>query len=175
MTEEEAKLYKACKKKQEEELKKAAMATGFPGGAGARRRDRGYTPYPSQQNWSWYQPGQMGQQWPAVANQQSGPGQADLSAAAGAPAASQLAIQYGGQQGPQAFGGASQRQRYPCKACGMLGHWMRDGLCKPEDVALEMARKYALFSSGRGPSGMNSTISCHWSTYFHFVVIVWVD
>jgi hypothetical protein len=32
--------------------------------------------------------------------------------------------------------------RFPCKACGMPGHWVRDGLCRPEDVAAKLARDY---------------------------------
>jgi hypothetical protein len=35
--------------------------------------------------------------------------------------------------------------RYPCKGCGVPGHWLRDGLCRPEDVADKMARDYAAY------------------------------
>jgi hypothetical protein len=162
MTEEETKAYKAYKKKTEEAKKQ--QAAGFPGGAGAKRRDRGYSPYPTQySNWSWYQPyGQSGQ-WSVAGQAESGLGFSSSSPAAATATSGQLALGYSGQLGGTAaasgymHGGASQRQRYPCKACGKTGHWMRDGLCKPDDVAAEMARKYALFASGRVPSSMNST------------------
>jgi hypothetical protein len=33
------------------------------------------------------------------------------------------------------------------QGCGKPGHWMRDGLCKPEDVAAKVARDYAAFQA----------------------------
>jgi hypothetical protein len=38
--------------------------------------------------------------------------------------------------------------QHPCKACGVPGHWVRDGLCRPEDVQAKMARDFAQFQQG---------------------------
>jgi hypothetical protein len=162
MTDEEAKAYKAYKKKAEDAKKQQQQGLGFPGGAGARRRERGYSPYPSSySSWNWYQPYAQGSQWAASETTGTVPAAASSAAAATSSAAQgQLALGYGGQNtagGGAAgsyFGGASQRQRFPCKACGKFGHWMRDGLCKPDDVAAEMARKYSLMAHGRSATGI---------------------
>jgi len=49
------------------------------------------------------------------------------------------------------------RARFPCRACGVRGHWRADGKCKPEDVRAYMARLATLPIPGQlalpGPSG----------------------
>jgi hypothetical protein len=46
------------------------------------------------------------------------------------------------------------------QGCGKPGHWMRDGLCKPEDVAAKVARDYAAFqASQQAASGQEQALS----------------
>jgi hypothetical protein len=42
------------------------------------------------------------------------------------------------------------KSRFPCRGCGVAGHWLRDGLCKPEDVAAKIARDYAAYQQAAG-------------------------
>ena len=151
LTEEEMKAYKTHKRRSEE-----VKRSGYPGGAGARRRGGGYFPYPPPMQGHMYN--MFGGGAAGVQQQQAaGVGPA---AAAGAPSGGQLALQYGGQQGymggQMSTFGMSQRSKFPCKACGKMGHWMRDGLCKPDDVAAEMARQYAYLQQ-QNMSGRVST------------------
>jgi hypothetical protein len=53
--------------------------------------------------------------------------------------------------GPQMMGGNPMMMmegrppvdkfRYLCKGCGVAGHWLRDGLCQPEDVQMQQAAR----------------------------------
>jgi hypothetical protein len=63
--------------------------------------------------------------------------------AMGPPMMGQQAIGYG-------FRPPADKFRHPCKACGVPGHWVRDGLCRPEDVAAKMAREYAAYQQTAG-------------------------
>jgi hypothetical protein len=56
-----------------------------------------------------------------------------------------------GQQ-PMGYGyrPPADKFRHPCKACGVPGHLVRDGLCRPEDVAAKMAREYAAYLQAAG-------------------------
>jgi len=41
----------------------------------------------------------------------------------------------------------SDKERYPCRACGVRGHWRNDGKCKPEDVQAHLAKLAAAVPS----------------------------
>ena len=144
LTEEEAKQYKAIRRKREEEKKAvAAAAAGYiPGG----RRDRG-NPYgrvpdlfilQQQQQLAAYA---AAKGIPAAAGGESSSGAASGTPATGANAAP-----------AHTGGGLSARQRFPCKSCDKMGHWMRDGLCKPEDVATAVAKRIAYYQGQTGGS-----------------------
>jgi ribosomal protein L17 len=48
-----------------------------------------------------------------------------------------------GQDGGYAAKIALARIQYPCHACGVLGHWKKDGECKPADIAAHIKRRMA--------------------------------
>jgi hypothetical protein len=57
---------------------------------------------------------------------------------------------------------ASPRERYPCHACGIRGHWKGDGICRQEDVRAHIARLSAMISGGQlalpPPTGMSQIV-----------------
>ena len=70
--------------------------------------------------------------------------------AAAAGGSNAVVVYNGGQQQQGNFfqGGfrpGVDKFRYPCKACGKPGHWVRDGMCRPEDIAAKMAVDYSNF------------------------------
>jgi hypothetical protein len=149
LTDEEAKAYKAIRKRNED-LRKAQEAAAAGGG---RKRDRA-APYPDLK---------ILQHFQALQQQQL----AGFSGAGGAVEKAVAGLYGGGSGGGGASGGYAggnlNKMKYPCKACGKLGHWVKDGLCKQEDVAAEMARKYTYYQqagvkTGDG-SGMKLSIS----------------
>jgi len=135
LTEDEAKAYKALRKKNKEARK--AQAAALLGGG--RKKDRA-VPYQDFAAFKQYQAMQ----------------QAQLADYSGGEGVGPSMVPYSGSSGGS-FGGSGSnlnKMRFPCKACGKLGHWVQDGLCKPEDVAAEMARKYAYSQqTGSGTSG----------------------
>ena len=153
MTEEEAKALKAMRKEMEAKKKETLAAEygnssgggGF-GRGGARGGGR-QKPYFTPQDIQALQLQQLLQQQfkPAAA------GSAPVAAAAGGSNA--VAVYNGGQQQQQQQGNFFQggfrpgvdKFRYPCKACGKPGHWVRDGMCRPEDIAAKMAVDYSNF------------------------------
>lgn len=52
-----------------------------------------------------------------------------------------------GQQAAQDGGYAARiamaRIQYPCHACGIMGHWKKDGVCKPADIAAHIKNRMA--------------------------------
>jgi len=170
LSEEEIKVYKACKKRQEEEAKKAKS---HPGGAGAMRNASRYAPY-YQPAWGWYQQQQQAGQgpWGNAAMGQAPQQQAgQYSSQQGAAGQQYPALTFQGAGDPAMAGqadparGAADKSRWPCRTCGKYGHWFRDGLCKPEDVAAEMQRKYGYAAPAPAPPGKNSIILLMRSIY----------
>jgi len=61
------------------------------------------------------------------------------------------------------------RYRFPCKACGVKGHWKNEGQCKPEDLQANIAKIVAMLparlalpapgSSSSGSSSRNQNVS----------------
>jgi hypothetical protein len=62
----------------------------------------------------------------------------------------------GGQPPPPPAGSAAQadqpdyatriamaRIQYPCHACGIMGHWKKDGVCKAADMAAHLQKRMA--------------------------------
>jgi len=150
LTEDEAKAYKALRKKNEEARK--AQAAALLGGG--RKKDRA-APYPDFAAFKQYQAMQQAQ----LAAYSGAGGAAETSSSAVVPYTGGGGGSSGGAGGQQGYtSGNLNKMRYPCKACGKLGHWARDGLCKQDDVAAEMARKYAYYQqaglSASGTSGM---------------------
>ncbi len=64
-----------------------------------------------------------------------------------------------GQDGGYAAKIALARIQYPCHTCGVLGHWKKDGECKPADIAAHikcrMAEQAGQEAEDNDESGMN--------------------
>jgi hypothetical protein len=71
---------------------------------------------------------------------QQSSGKGTAPAAAGA-AGSSGSGGSGQQSGAYAAKIAMARLQYPCHNCGIMGHWKKDGVCDPADVAAHIKRK----------------------------------
>jgi hypothetical protein len=78
-----------------------------------------------------------------LAQQLSGQGAAKGGGSTAPAAAGSASTSQPQQEGAYAARIAMARIQYPCHGCGLMGHWKKDGSCKPADVASYIKKKMA--------------------------------
>ena len=153
MTEEEAKALKAMRKEMDAK-KKETLAAEYGNSSGGGSYGRGGSRGGSRQKPYFTPQDIQALQLQQLLQQQFKPAAAGSAPAAAAGGPNTVAVYNGGQQQQQqqqgnffqgGFRPAVDKFRYPCKACGKPGHWVRDGMCRPEDIAAKMAADYSNF------------------------------